>query len=359
MTGTSLDPWTAGGNIVTQATFGLFDWIDQSGVPLQQLYAERLELIGAAEKAGFSAYHLAEHHGTPLGMAASPSVFLGAVAQRTTHIRLGPLVYILPLYNPLRLIEEICILDHLSGGRLELGIGRGISPYELAFFGVDPDDTSRVIFDEALKVILTGLTSERLTFEGQHFQYRDVPMELRPLQQPYPPLWYPSQSPGTVDRLARGGYNFVRLGPAAMAREPVAEYWRTWEAHKGDPGRINGHVAEPKVGIVRQVVVAETDDEAAALAQSAHAVWEHSILKLWHDHGDSTRDVQFSWQVAAEHETILFGSPERVRDQVSQLLEVSGCNYVLCVFAWGNLTHQQSMRSLRLFSEQVMPVFAG
>lgn len=343
---------------MAQATFGLFDWIDRGDVPIQQLYEERLTLVEAAEEAGFEAYHLAEHHGTPLGMASSPSVFLAAVAQRTKRIRLGPLVYILPLYDPLRLIEEICILDHLSGGRLELGIGRGISPYELGFFGV-ADETSRSIFDEAFEVILAGLTSDRLTFEGQHFQYRDVPMELKPFQQPYPPLWYPSQSPDTVDRLARGGYNFVRLGPAGMAREPVAEYWRTWAAHKDDPGRVNGHVAAPKVGLVRQIVVAETDDEAASLAQSAHAVWEHSILKLWHDHEDRSRDMQFSWQVASQHETILFGSPARVREQMARMLEVSGCDYVLCVFAWGNLTHEQSMRSLRLFSEHVMPAFDG
>jgi alkanesulfonate monooxygenase SsuD/methylene tetrahydromethanopterin reductase-like flavin-dependent oxidoreductase (luciferase family) len=343
---------------MAEVTFGLFDWVDWSGAPLQQLYEERLQMLEAAEAAGFHAYHLAEHHATPLGMAASPSVFLAAAAQRTSRIRLGPLVYILTLYNPLRLIEEICMLDHLSGGRLELGVGRGISPYELAFFGVPDDATARSMYDEALDVILTGLTHERLDYEGKHFRYRDVPMELRPLQQPYPPLWYPTQTPGSVGQIARHGYNFVRLGPAGLAREPVAEYWRTWEAHKDDIGRLNGHVAAPKVGIVRQVYVAETDAEAASVAHSAHAAWNHSILKLWHDHDDTTRDAPFSWETATQHETILFGSPARVRDQMARLLETAAFNYVLCVFAWGNLTHEQSMRSLRLFSEEVKPAFA-
>src|SRR5438445_10189538 len=128
--------------------FGLFDWVDHHDVPLGQLYEERLEVLQAADAAGFFCYHVAEHHATPLGMAPSPGLFLAAAAQRTRRIHLGPLVYLLPLYEPLRLIEEICMLDHLSGGRLELGVGRGVSPYELGCFGVDVVD-SRAIFNEA------------------------------------------------------------------------------------------------------------------------------------------------------------------------------------------------------------------
>ena len=106
--------------------FGLFDWIDRGKRTLQDLYQERLQLLEVADSAGFTGYHIAEHHFTPLGMAPSPALFLCAAAQRTTNIRLGPLGYLLPLYNPLRLIEEVCMLDHLSNGRLDLGFGRGI-----------------------------------------------------------------------------------------------------------------------------------------------------------------------------------------------------------------------------------------
>ncbi len=343
---------------MTEVTFGLFDWIDRGSTPLQQLYKERLQLVEAAEAAGFYAYHLAEHHATPLGMASSPGLFLAAAAQRTSRIRLGPLVYILPLYNPLRLVEEICMLDHLSGGRLELGVGRGISPYELGYFGVD-DAQSRSIFDEALAVVLAGLTQDRLTFEGRHYRYDNVPMELRPLQRPYPPLWYPAQSSESVGYIARHGFNFARLGPAAFSRQPVADYWKTWAAHRQDPDRLNAHVESPRVGIVRQVVVADTDAEAASIAQAAHRDWNRSILKLWHDHDDRGRDAQFGWEMATQHETILFGTPERVREQVERLLEVSGCNYVLCAFAWGSIPHDLALRSLRLFATEVMPPFSG
>src|SRR4029450_11973265 len=122
---------------MTHVAFGLFDWVDRRQGPLGQLYEDRLRLLEAADAAGFAGYHLAEHHATPLGMAPSPSVFLAAAAQRTRCMRLGPLVYLLPLYHPLRLIEEVCMLDHLSGGRLDLGVGRGVSPYEVGYHGLD------------------------------------------------------------------------------------------------------------------------------------------------------------------------------------------------------------------------------
>jgi alkanesulfonate monooxygenase SsuD/methylene tetrahydromethanopterin reductase-like flavin-dependent oxidoreductase (luciferase family) len=120
---------------MAQVAFGLFDWIDRGTAPLHQLYEERLHLLEAADADGFFCYHLAEHHATPLGMAPSPALFLTAAAQRTQHIHLGPLVYLLPLYHPLRLIEEVCMLDHLSNGRLELGVAHGVSPYKLGYFG--------------------------------------------------------------------------------------------------------------------------------------------------------------------------------------------------------------------------------
>src|SRR6202012_1881721 len=106
----------------------------------------------ACDRYGFYAYHLAEHHGTPLGLAPSPGIFLAVVAQRTRRLRFGPLVYSLPLYHPIRLIEEICMLDQLSGGCFELGVGRGVSPIEVGFYGVDHAAGPRQ-FPEALQLI--------------------------------------------------------------------------------------------------------------------------------------------------------------------------------------------------------------
>jgi len=343
---------------MARVAFGMFDWIDRRQVPLQQLYEDRLELLERADSAGFFCYHVAEHHGTPLGMAPSPALFLAAAAQRTRRIRLGPLVYLLPLYDPLRLIEEVGMLDHLSGGRLELGVGRGVSPYELGHFGVNAAET-RAIFDETLAILVAGMTHDRLTFAGERHRYENVPMELRPLQRPYPPLWYPTHNPDSIAFAARHGFNFAGLGPAAAVRPQVDLYRKTWAAHRHDANRLNGHVAEPKIGVARQVFVADTDEEAQEAARAAHGDWYHSITKLWHEHHDHSVDGLFAWETAAEHETIFFGSPERVRRQVSRLLEVSDCNYLICSFAWGSFTREQTLRSFQLFADEVMPALRG
>src|SRR6266446_3103111 len=115
---------------------GLFDHVEHGKRPLATLFDERLAFAQAADEAGIYCLHVAEHHATPLNMVPVPGVYLGAVARATKRMRLGPLVYLLPLYSPLRLIEEICILDHLSNGRLDFGVGRGIVPYEMAYFNL-------------------------------------------------------------------------------------------------------------------------------------------------------------------------------------------------------------------------------
>src|SRR3954471_13401307 len=161
--------------------FGLFDHVEDAERPLATLFDERLTFAQAADDAGIYCLHVAEHHATPLNMVPVPGIYLGAVARATKRMRLGPLVYLLPLYSPLRLTEEICMLDHLSKGRMEVGVGRGVSPFELNYHKVDHAD-SRAIFTDAFACIERALTSETLTYEGKYYTYKDVPMALRPLQ---------------------------------------------------------------------------------------------------------------------------------------------------------------------------------
>lgn len=345
------------GEQVGTVTFGMFDWVDRGVGSTQQLYEERLQLIAAADEAGFYAYHMAEHHGTPLGMAPSPAVFLSAVAQRTRRLRFGPMAFLLPLYEPLRLVEEVCMLDHLSGGRVELGISRGVSPHELACFGIDAAGT-REIFDEALEVFRAAMTEPTLNYQGRHFQYHDVPMELAPLQRPYPPLWYPTHNPDSVAYAARHGFHFASLGPVALLRQLTAAYRKTWAEHRDDTGRINGHVAEPRLAAMRQIFIAETDAEAMRIAREAYRTWYDSITRLWHRHDDHSVDMLFDWDAGLAAQTILIGSPATVRAQVSELVAEGGVNHVVGAFAWGSLTQAQSLRSLDLFVREVMPVVA-
>src|ERR1700730_18941790 len=144
--------------------FGVFDHLDRYGGPLADYYEDRLRLTEAYDRAGFYAYHIAEHHSTPLGMAPSPSVFLAAVAQRSQRLRFGPLLYVTPMYHPLRVAEEVVMLDHMSRGRLELGLGRGASPIEIASFDVDPAKAP-AMNREATELILKALTSDVVDHE--------------------------------------------------------------------------------------------------------------------------------------------------------------------------------------------------
>src|ERR1700691_116106 len=177
--------------------FGIFDHLDRASTPLPDYFERRLKMIDADARAGFYASHIAEHHSTPLGMAPSPNVFLAAVAQRTRRLRFGPLIFALPLHHPLRLIEEICMLDERSGAALDIGFGRGASPVELALYGVNPDE-AQAIYAEGVDLILAGLTHKVLDFHGKYFSFTDVPMELAPLQKPHPPIWYGVHAPDSA-----------------------------------------------------------------------------------------------------------------------------------------------------------------
>src|ERR1700682_2607576 len=198
--------------------FGVFDHLDRDDQTRGDYYAARLQIIEAYDRRGFYASHVAEHHATPLGMAPSPSVFLAAVAQRTRRLRFGPLVYTLSLHHPLRVAEEICMLDHMSGGRLELGVGRGVSPHEVAYYGVDPAK-AQAMYVEALQVILGALATRTLSFAGEHYTFRDVPIELEPVQRPHPPLWYGLARPEGLPWVVANRVNIVCNAPPALVRQ--------------------------------------------------------------------------------------------------------------------------------------------
>jgi alkanesulfonate monooxygenase SsuD/methylene tetrahydromethanopterin reductase-like flavin-dependent oxidoreductase (luciferase family) len=242
--------------------FGVFDHLDASGAPLGELYENRLKLIEAYDRAGLYGYHLAEHHSTPLGMAASPGIFLSAVAQRTSTIRFGPLVYLLPFYHPIRLIEEVAMLDQLSGGRFQLGVGRGVSPFETSFYGLDFQQTQG-IYHEAYQLLMKGLMSDELTFEGKNYTFKGVPMLLRPVQKPHPPLWYGLTVPQNAAWPAANDVNVVIIGLRDTIKACVAAYRAEREKLGKDPNTM------PLMGISKHVVVADTDEEAMKLARRA------------------------------------------------------------------------------------------
>jgi len=373
--------------------FGIFDHIEPvPGLRLDQIYRERLIQIERLERAGFSAYHLAEHH-TPAihSLAPSQNVFLAAVAQRTTRLRFGPCVYVLPLHHPLRLIEEISMLDNLSGGRLEIGVGRG-GVMEAFFWGQEADsETNYARYVETLAILREGLSHDQLTYAGRFHSFDKLPMYLRPLQQPYPPLWY-MRNPVTA---AMEGMHTIIVGSIDGLAMAVPRYRAAWEEHQGAGTRtVQGQ--EPMIGLVVHMVVAETDAEALAAARPAWEKYRWNLAAARRLEAEkrnltqfmSTKDGSFGFvgdrpaglpgrelrrDIDAELERFdqvkqgshpnrlggvaLAGTPTAVREYMDEYV-ATGANYFVCSFQWGDLSHAQAMRSIELFATEVMPAYA-
>ena len=329
--------------------FGVFDHLDRGDLPLKDFYEARLKLIEAYDRAGFYAYHVVEHHSTPLGMAPSPSVFLCAVAQRTRRLRFGPLVYALPLHHPLRLIEEICMLDQLSGGRLEIGFGRGSSPVEIALYGQDPAKAQR-IYAEALHVILQGLSERRVRCQGEFFSFDNVPMELEPLQKPHPPVWYGVHSVESAERAARLGFNIVSLDAARETRAFADRYREVWRETRGETE------AMPKIGVSRFIVIADSDQEALSVARRAYPKWHRSFYHLFRLYGGGPAHPRPpDFEGLAEAGQGIAGSPERVGAFLQSQLTESEATYLVGQFAFGDLSLSEALRSVELFTRHLMP----
>ena len=336
--------------------FGIFDHLDRRDEPLPKYFDDRIAFTVAAEKVGMHGYHIAEHHGTPLGMAPSPGVYLAAVARETSTLRIGPMMYLLPLYEPLRLIEEIGMLDNISGGRLEVGVGRGISPHEIGFFGIANDD-SPGIYAEVLEIVLKGLTEDRLSWDSERFRYDDIPMEIPTTQKPVP-LWCAPGSPESIDFAAQYGMNIVSLGPTPRVGEISSAYRAAWDKHKDHPLRRHCARAEPLIGGYRLIHVAETDAEAERFARPAFDHWFHSLAKLWRERGGNPPLLRIdNFDLAANLGAMIAGSPDTVRDKLAEQIDEAGFNYPILQFCFGDLGHAREIASLELFAEHVMPAF--
>ena len=329
--------------------FGVFDHLDRGDLSLRDYYESRLKLIEAYEQAGFYAYHVAEHHSTPLGMAPSPSVFLAAVAQRTLRLRFGPLVYALPLYHPIRLIEEICMLDQMSSGRLELGFGRGASSIETSFYGLDPEKAQQ-IYAEGLELVIQGLTKRRLDFHGDFFSFENIPMELEPLQKPHPPLWYGVHSADSAERAARKAFHVVSLDPAAETRSFFDRYREVWGETRGENHGM------PNIGIGRFIFVANTDEEALRIARRAYPKWHRSFYHLF-----SLRGGGPAHNRPAELDALIrigqgiAGNPTTVTTFLESQMAQTKANYLVGQFAFGDLSLAECLHSVELFAAHVMP----
>jgi alkanesulfonate monooxygenase SsuD/methylene tetrahydromethanopterin reductase-like flavin-dependent oxidoreductase (luciferase family) len=359
--------------------FGIFDHLERrDDVPAGEQYRQRLELTAQADAAGIYCYHVAEHHHSPLCLAPNQAVFLSAVAARTERLRFGPLVYVLPLHHPIRLIEEICMVDQLSDGRLEIGVGRGTSGgEEFVMWGGDANEgDSR--FEETLDLLLQGLQSEFLSFHGEHFDYQDLWMALRPRQTPHPPFWWP----GSPEQAARRGMNYICAGPIRRVAKLLDVYRTAWQEHGWADTAMADVIDEPLCGASKHVYLADTDAEALERAEHAYASYRSHFPKPlpsgvasekpaadWNaaavrsiairesaaEQIRTSGPASFDFETALKIEAVLAGSPTTIREYVERYGAESGANYFVSAFQWGDLTHEEASHSLDLFASEVMP----
>jgi alkanesulfonate monooxygenase SsuD/methylene tetrahydromethanopterin reductase-like flavin-dependent oxidoreductase (luciferase family) len=332
-------------------SFGIFDHLDHAGGSLRQQYSDRLEIAAACDAAGFRGYHVAEHHGTPHGLAASPNLFLSAVAQRTRKLRLGPLVMLLNLYHPLRAFEEICMLDQLSGGRLDLGIGRGAAPLELSFFGVSAAE-AQDRYREAADIVLKAMQTKTLTYSGRHFSLADVPITLSPIQKPFPPLWYGAMKPETARWAAENSINIACVGKSNTVRAITDAYRAQWT--------MRSTQNLPLLGMVRMVVIAGSDPEARALAAPAYARWFNTFTFLSRvGNLPLPPNLPRSFEQALDDGFCLAGSPATVREALQSQVVEAGVNYLMCQLAFGDLPLAASLQTISVMRSTIIPDFAA
>jgi alkanesulfonate monooxygenase SsuD/methylene tetrahydromethanopterin reductase-like flavin-dependent oxidoreductase (luciferase family) len=269
------------------------------------------------------------------------------------------MVSVLPLYQPVRLAEEISMLDQLSRGRLELGFGRGTSPMELAAFGVDATD-SRALMEEALQIIVMGLSTGAVEFEGNYFSIHGAVSIVPTVQRPYPPLWYPTARRQSIPWAARHGMNFLDNFVSALleadnaAPPPIATYDNAYAEHRFDTGRLNAHIPSPRRGFVRHVVIGGSQAEAEAVARAAYQVFADHFNCLATSRG-GPRLLRMTFDEFTDHGLMLVGNVERVTDQLAAQLELNGGDYFAGTFAFGGMRTVDILRSVTLFASEVVP----
>jgi alkanesulfonate monooxygenase SsuD/methylene tetrahydromethanopterin reductase-like flavin-dependent oxidoreductase (luciferase family) len=257
------------------------------------------------------------------------------VAARTRRLRIGTAVTLAALYQPLRLAEELALLDVLSGGRLAWGAGRGFDPREFRAFGV-PVEESAERMQECVDVVLAAWGEERLQHRGRHFEFADVQVLPKPLQRPHPPVWLAASSPDAVVRAAKRGFSILQDPHSSHAEigRKRALYRETLEA--------SGHAfAGRELPIARLLACAPTDREAEEVARGG-AQW--TVGSYAGPMGDVSAEARVESYV---RDVVLHGSPERLVDQIAELRDTIGLDYLMCA----PLSHA----SFTLFTDRVLP----
>ena len=348
------------------SAFLLFHRPDR-GRSIKDVYDYNIRVAELLEELGFDGLWVSEHHFRDYGTVPNIFTMLSHLAARTERIRLGTGVVVLPLHNPIHVAEEAAQVDLLSGGRLELGVGRGYQSIEFDGFGQDLAE-ARDRFDEALEVI-TGLwTEDAFHHEGRFYRTGDVELTPKPLQSPHPPVYVAAVSPETVERYAARGLPIL-ADPAAPFRKvhKAAETWQTVAAEKGHDVSRRDLVVSRSVWLAPTVEQARAELEGFEKAFDRSRIFNEKSAPIDSKTGEIAKGFEF-WEgrylkggsVGTDfrwEQLEVIGDPERVIGQVAMLQEF-GFNHLMCDF--GSTRHmpfEDMKRVITFFAKEVIPAF--
>jgi len=351
------------------AVFSLMQWpADRSQ---EQVYANELEQLALAESQGYHAAWLAEHHFSRYGIGPSIHLTAAHLAARTERIRIGTAVTVLPFFHPLRLAEEIAMLDIMSEGRFDWGVGRGYQGHEFAGFGADIEK-SHLVFREQLEIILRAWTGERFSYAGEFFQIPELECLPTPIQKPHPPIWIAALSPATMEWAAENDYAML-----TDQFSPVARIEKSRSTYRDAGERAGVNLERHELPVLRHVYVGET--MANAREEAARGLlWyyrslsrvgspggpdgevpeNYSFYRMFGEDGfNPDRDPDAFLEFLFENCTIV-GDEAYCRDKIGELQERIGLEYLIAWQNFGDLPHEASLASQRRLIEKVAPAFS-
>ena len=357
--------------------FGVWDQMQTYEVMNSQRAADVYELHirqgRLMEEVGFEYYWTLEHQGSYVGAVTSPQMFLTALARETERIRLGTMIWQLPFHHPVRLAQDIAMLDHLSGGRAEFGTGIGVHEHEFIRWGLNFYDR-QAMGEESLDIIeLAWRGDGKVSYEGRFWQIDEALIQPMPYQQPHPPIWAAVHSPAAIEFAARRGYDMAQnIDTDESMIKKFADWREAWTRY-GHDGPM------PRQFLMRVVHVAETDEkaheQARAYLMEANTLGRELVAASKvgfgsnprgmgaedsediRERGRIFRECARSYDFWLDNGLALVGSPDTVIGKIAEGREKIGYDHFAGKFHLGRMPHAMVESSIRLFGEEVIPAF--
>jgi alkanesulfonate monooxygenase SsuD/methylene tetrahydromethanopterin reductase-like flavin-dependent oxidoreductase (luciferase family) len=324
-------PGALGEEVAPGAATAVFD----AGVALWQ----------SLDRLGFEGIFFSEHH-FGLSYSPSPNLLIAAIARSTERLRLGTMGMVLPLYQPWRVLEEIGMLDHLTGGRLEIGCASGV-PQELIRTGVGPEE-NRERFNETLEILDAWLAHPVISHHGRHWSFDNLRIVPRPLQQPSPPKWT------TVVSTASAAKSAGRRSKICTAFESVARIKEIFDAYRAEADRLGIACGPEQLAIRRNISIAESEAEARETARLAKEMTRKVLAGDPRVKADASSLLDAKTGFAVHDDEFIAGTPAQVAEQIIAQCRACGAGHILAIL--GRAVDRHRAEAVKLFGEEVIPM---